>query len=156
LLSVLLILIAAYIRTHVTESPQFERARADKELSKQPIRSVILEYPKEIFCVFGMHAGNAILFYTGLTFAVAYITRNVGLSQSKALWANAVFLLAATIACILLARLSDRTGRKPIYLTGTILGMVMAFPLFWLLDTGNFPVILLASAIMGTIEGGFF
>ena len=94
LLSILLILVSAYIRTHVTESPEFERARAEKELSKQPIRSVLMEYPKEIFCVFGMHAGNAILFYTGLIFAVAYITRNVGLSQNKALWANAVFLLA--------------------------------------------------------------
>jgi MHS family shikimate/dehydroshikimate transporter-like MFS transporter len=155
LLSVLLILVSAYIRANVTESPEFERARAQKELSKQPIRSVIMEYPKEIFCVFGMHAGNAILFYTGLTFAVAYITRNVGLSQSNALWANAVFLLAATVACILVARLSDRTGRKPIYLAGTIFGMVMAFPLFWLLDTGNLPIVLLASAIMGTIEGGF-
>ena len=139
LLSILLILVSAYIRTHVTESPEFERARAEKELSKQPIRSVLMEYPKEIFCVFGMHAGNAILFYTGLIFAVAYITRNVGLSQNKALWANAVFLLAAAIACILVARLSDRVGRKPIYLTGTILGMVMAFPLFWLLDTGSLP-----------------
>jgi len=155
LLSILLILVSAYIRTHVTESPEFERARAQKELSKQPIRSVLMEYPKEIFCVFGMHAGNAILFYTGLIFAVAYITRNVGLSQNKALWANAVFLLAATIACILVARPSDRVGRKPIYLTGTILGMVMAFPLFWLLDTGSLPVVLIASAIMGTIEGGF-
>jgi MFS transporter, MHS family, shikimate and dehydroshikimate transport protein len=155
LLSVLLILVSAYIRTHVTESPEFERARPQKELSKQPIRSVIMEYPKEILCVFGMHAGNAILFYTGLTFAVAYITRNVGLSPSNALWANAIFLLAASVACILVARLSDQTGRKPIYLSGTIFGMVMAFPLFWLLDTGNLPIVLLTSAIMGTIEGGF-
>src|SRR5262245_48103959 len=91
LLSISLILVSAYIRTNVTESPEFERARAEKELSKQPIRSVLMEYPKEIFSVFGMHAGNAILFYTGLIFAVAYITRNVGLSQNKALWANVVF-----------------------------------------------------------------
>jgi MFS transporter, MHS family, shikimate and dehydroshikimate transport protein len=53
------------------------------------------------------------------------------------------------------ARLSDRMGRKPIYLTGTILGMGMAFPLFWLLDTGSLPIVLIASAIMVTIEGGF-
>ncbi|WJR75706.1 MFS transporter [Bradyrhizobium sp. NP1] len=155
LLSVLLIVVAAYIRTHITESPEFERARAHKELSKHPLRGVIAEYPKEIFCVFGMHAGNALLFYTGLTFAVAYITRNVGLSQTVALWANAVFLLAATISCIVVSRLSDRTGRKPIYLAGTILGMVMAFPLFYMLDTANVGIVLLAAAIMGAIEGGF-
>src|SRR5262249_45795281 len=154
LLSILLILVSAYIRTNVTESPEFERARAEKELSKQPIRSVLMEYPKEIFCVFGMHAGNAILFYTGLIFAVAYITRNVGLSQNKAPWANVVFLLAATVACILVARTGWAASR--FYLAGTILGMLMAFPLFWLLDTGSLPIILIASAIMGTIEGGFF
>lgn len=155
LLSVLLIVVAAYIRTHITESPEFERARAHKELSKQPLRSVIKEYPKEILCVFGMHAGNALLFYTGLTFTVAYLTRNVGLSQTIALWSNVVFLLAATVGCIVISRLSDRTGRKPIYLAGTILGMVMAFPLFYLLDTGNTGIVLMASAIMGIIEGGF-
>jgi len=155
LLSVLLIAVAAYIRTNITESPEFERARAHNELSKHPLRSVIVEYPKEIFCVFAMHAGNALLFYTGLTFAVAYITRNVGLSQSVALWSNVVFLLAATVSCILVSRLSDRTGRKPIYLAGTILGMLMAFPLFYMLDTANVGVVLLAAAIMGAIEGGF-
>lgn len=155
LLSILLIAVAAYIRTNITESPEFERARAHNELSKSPLRSVIREYPKEIFCVFGMHAGNALLFYTGLTFAVAYITRNVGLSQTIALWSNVVFLLSATISCIVISRLSDRTGRKPIYLAGTILGMIMAFPLFYLLDTANVGVVLLATAIMGAIEGGF-
>src|SRR5262245_28092843 len=67
-----------------------------------------------------------------------------------------MWYLAATVACILVARLSDRVGRKPIYLAGTILGMMMAFPLFWLLDTGSLPIVLIASAIMGTIEGGFF
>src|SRR5262245_15567494 len=67
-----------------------------------------------------------------------------------------MWYLAATVACILVARLSDRVGRKPIYLAGTILGMVMAFPLFWLLDTASLPIVLIASAIMGTIEGGFF
>lgn len=155
LLSVLLIVVAAYIRTHITESPEFERARANKELSKSPLRSVIMEYPKEIFCVFGMHAGNALLFYTGLTFTVAYLTRNVGLSPTIALWSNIVFLLAATVSCILISRLSDRTGRKPIYLAGTILGIVMAFPMFYLLDTANIGLVLLASAIIGIIEGGF-
>jgi len=80
---------------------------------------------------------------------------NVGLSQSVALWSNVVFLLAATVSCILVSRLSDRTGRKPIYLAGTILGMLMAFPLFYMLDTANVGVVLLAAAIMGAIEGGF-
>lgn len=155
LFSVLLIVVAAYIRTHITESPEFERARANKELSKHPLRSVIMEYPKEIFCVFGMHAGNALLFYTGLTFTVAYLTRNVGLSPTIALWSNIVFLLAATVSCILVSRLSDRTGRKPIYLAGTILGIVVAFPLFSLLDTANVGLVLLASATLGIIEGGF-
>lgn len=155
LLSFLLIAVAAYIRTNITESPEFERARAHNELSKSPLRSVIMEYPKEIFCVFAMHAGNALLFYTGLTFAIAYITRNVGLSQTVALWSNIVFLLSATISCIVISRLSDKTGRKPIYLAGTILGMIMAFPLFYLLNTANVAVVLLATAIMGAIEGGF-
>ncbi len=155
LLSILLIAVAAYIRTNITESPEFERARAHNELSKHPLRSVLKEYPKEIFCVFGMHAGNALLFYTGLTFAVAYITRNVGLSPTIALWSNVVFLVAATVSCLVVSRLSDKTGRRPIYLAGTILGMAMAFPLFYLLDTANVGVVLLATAIMGTIEGGF-
>lgn len=155
LLSVLLILIAAYIRTHITESPEFERVRAQKELAKQPLRSVFKEYPKEMFCVFGMHAGNTLLFYVGLTFAIAYITRNVGLSQTNALWANAAFLVAAFVSCLLVSRLSDRTGRRPIYLAGTLLGMAMAFPLFWLLNTANMSIILLTAVIMGIIEGGF-
>jgi MFS family permease len=155
LISVLLVLVSAYIRSHVTESPEFEKIQAKKQKSDKPMREVLRKYPKEIFCVFGMNCGNALLFYTGLTFTVAYITNHVGLTKTQALYANAAFLLAASTACLLISRLSDKIGRKPIYLTGTILGMAMAFPLFWMLNTGNMGVIVLAAVMMGVIEGGF-
>lgn len=154
LLSVVLIGVSAYVRRRVSESATFSKAKAAGNLSRTPVRDAFRYSPKQIFAVFAMSGGNTIMFYTCITLSIAFLTKQVGLSDTKALVVNATFLLSASVSAMFFGRLSDRVGRQPILRAGAISAALMAFPLFWMYGTGNMAAIVPTAIILGVIEGG--
>lgn len=156
LLSVALIIVSIFVRTHVDESPVFSRLRARRALSKTPLRDVLRSNFKGVLCVFGLMCGNTILFYTGIVFIVSFATKQVGLSTSQALLLNVAFLVAAAISAFLTGSLSDRVGRRNVAITGAVAGILFIFPAFALLGTGSLPVMCVTMAVLGAIEGTLY
>ena len=78
---------------------------------------------------------------------LTYATLRVGLDQQIVL--NGILLGAACelVAIPLFGALSDRIGRRPVYLFGAVVTALFAFPLFWMLDTGSTPIVWLALVI---------
>ena len=153
LVSVLLVGVSFYIRRAVSESPSFRLVESEKQVEKAPVRTVLRRYPRSILAVFLMHGGQTVFFYTCLTFSVSYMTTQTNISETNVLLVNAVFLLAAGVTCLLCGRAADRIGRKPIYLSGSIAAIIVAFPLFWLYGSGSMLIIIPTAIVLGVVEG---
>ncbi|MGW3472313.1 MFS transporter [Saccharopolyspora sp. NPDC000995] len=154
LFSVVLIVVSIYVRRKIEESPSFVQLRLEGKTAKAPVRDSIKSHRKQIFAVFAMASGNTMLFYTCITFSIAFLTKQIGMESNETLIANLAFLGSASISVLAIGPMGDRIGRRPILMGGAIAAMIMAFPLFWLYSTGNMAVILPAAVIMGIIEGG--
>jgi len=147
LLSGLLVVVGLWIRLRIAESPLFREVEAKDTRAKAPIIDVLRHYPKQVLLAIGARVGVDVAFYTFVLFVTTYITTFLHLPKSYAL--NAV-LIAAGCQVILIpwfGRLSDRFGRRPVYLFGAVGAAIWVFVFFALLDTGNFPLIVLAVVV---------
>jgi MFS transporter, MHS family, shikimate and dehydroshikimate transport protein len=81
-------------------------------------------------------------------FAVSYLTKQLGMSQQFTLNAITLATLVELITMPVAGWLSDKIGRRAIYIAGTVFSILFAFPLFWLLETRD-PMIVLATIVVG-------
>jgi metabolite-proton symporter len=147
LLSGVLVLVGLWIRLTIAESPAFEQVEAKQEKARAPIVDVLRSYPRQVLLAIGARVGVDVVFYLFVLFITTYIVTYLGLPQSYAL--NAV-LIAATVQVVfipLFGALSDRIGRRPVYLAGAIGAAAWTFAFFALLDTGSFALIVLAAVV---------
>jgi len=151
LLSAVIVVIGYYIRTHVSEAPIFLEARAQVEQEKAisyGVREVVRRYPKGILGAMGLRFAENILYYIIVSFSIVYLVTvhqyNTGSLLLALLLAHVVhFLVIPQVG-----RLSDRVGRKPVYLAGAVLGATWAFFAFPMFDTLN-PVLIVLAITVG-------
>lgn len=135
LASSLLIIIGIYIRLSIHETPVFEQTRRSEPEVKIPLITLTRKYWKEVLLggIATMSTGSS--FNIIVAFGLTYGTRTLEFSRSEML----AVVLASCALCILLlplfGALSDRIGRKPVIIGGIIAEAVVAFPMFWLMDT---------------------
>jgi MFS family permease len=136
LASVLLIGIGLWVRLGVLESPLFARELEAKRVERQPTLEVIKRNPREIILSALLRMSEQMPFYIFTVFVLEYATENLGFKKTFA--TNAV-MVAAALALILVplfGHLSDRVGRKRMYMLGIAAMLLFAFPYFGLLETG--------------------
>ncbi len=144
LLSALLIAVGLWIRSKVSESPEFEKVAESDERAKMPIVEVFRHHKRELLIAAGARIGTDVAFYTYVLFIVTYSTQMVGVSQSVALLAVMVGAVAMVILIPVFGALSDRIGRRPLYLFGAVGALGWVFVFFPLLNTANTGLIVLA------------
>ena len=145
LLSATLVIIGLYLRYKVTESPDFERARAAGEVhTGVPILRVLKKYP--LSALFGTLAVAGPLFMQALLaiWAVPYVAAQGVVSRQDALMMLTVSSALHIFAIPFFAWLSDKFGRRPVMLAGAAVSVVLVFPMFALLNSGSFWLIALA------------
>ena len=150
LLSALLVFVGLFIRLRVEESPLFREVEESASRAKAPIVEVFREYPRQLAIAFGARIGTDVAFYVFALFIITYATDTVGLADSVPL--NAV-LIGSGLQLFLIpafGALSDRVGRRPVYMAGALGAAVWVFAFFPLLDTGSWWAIVLAAS------GGLF
>ena len=147
LLSAVLVFFGIWIRTTIAESPLFRQLASTRSDSRVPALEVLQHYPKRVLLAIGARVGVDVAFYTFVLFIATYIATFLKLPRAYAL--NAVLIAAACQvgAIPLFGVLSDRYGRRPIYLLGAIGAALWVFVFFALLDTGSFALIVLAAVI---------
>jgi metabolite-proton symporter len=151
LFSAVLVFVGLWIRVSIAESPVFEaaraRAEAQKEQRRAPAVEVVRGYKREVLTAMGARVAENISYYVLTVFVLTYATEQLDLSKSFAL--NAVLAASAVhlIAIPLFGALSDRVGRKPLYLTGAVGVGVWGFAFFALVDTKSWLVIALAVSV---------
>ena len=149
--SAIVVIIGYYIRTHVSEAPIFLEARAQVEADKAAgygVLEVVKKYPRGIFGAMGLRFAENILYYIIVSFTIVYLKTVHEYDTSQLLLA---LLVAHAIHFVVIpqaGRLSDRFGRRPVYLAGAVLGALWAFFAFPMFDTLN-PLIIIAAVSIG-------
>lgn len=168
LLSVLLIVLAVYIQFRIEDSPAFRQLRAIKEQKDadeirqraearheslaeaeaeivaerqpSPVFEALKTYPKTIALAAGAFLAVQVTFYILIAFVVAYGTNPAGLGLQRSTMLAAVLIGAVVMvpALLISADISDRRGRRGVYIAGAVLLGIWGFVLFPLIDTGSF------------------
>jgi metabolite-proton symporter len=153
LASIVLIGLAMYIQLRLEDTPAFRRLQERQQEAQEeeggaqqrsPVLQVIREHPKQILLAAGAFFVVNGSFYVMITGMLDYGTRDLGLSRSAMLTAVLISSGAQILMLPAWSILSDRVGRRPVYLAGAVLLGLWAFPLFWLVDTRNIVLITVA------------
>jgi metabolite-proton symporter len=147
LLSGVLVLIGLWIRLTISETPLFEEVERERTRSRMPIVDVLKLYPRSVLIALGSRIGVDVAFYTFVLFIVTYVTQVLKVGRTTAL--NAVLIAAAVQLFLipLFGWLSDRLGRRPVYLFGAVGALVWIFAFFPMLNTRNAVLIGLAAVV---------
>jgi MFS family permease len=164
LLSILLVFVGLIIRVRILETPAFERLKETRQGSRMPIVEVFRQYPKEVLYAMGARLAENGAFYLYTTFVLVYAVQHVHMDRNIVLWALIVVATIELAAIPFYGALSDRIGRRPVYLFGAVSTAVTAYPIFWMLDTASPSLVLLAlflalilgHAAMYAPQGAFF
>jgi MFS family permease len=164
LFSIALIAVGLYIRLAISESPAFQRVRETNTEARMPIVDVFRTYPKQVLIAMGLRVAENGAFYVFSVFVLAYGTGTLELTRTSILTATLIAAAVELFTVPIFGALSDRTGRRPVYLFGAIFTLAFAFPFFWLMNTENIVLIVLAVVLSLAIghaamygpQGAFF
>lgn len=150
-LSAVVVLIGYYIRTKVTDAPIFVEAQQEVERVKAVsygVFEVLKRYPRGVFTAMGLRFAENIMYYLVVTFSIVYLKTHVGADTSDILW----WLLAAHLVHFLVipqvGKLSDRFGRRPVYMVGAALAATWGFFAFPMMNSGDY-LLIMAAVILG-------
>jgi MFS transporter, MHS family, shikimate and dehydroshikimate transport protein len=147
LLSILLVGVGLIIRVRVLETPAFTRVKAARTEARRPIVEVLRTHPKEVLLAMGLRFAENGAFYIYTVFVLVYGTQKARIHRQTVLNGILIAAACALVAIPVCGALSDRVGRRPVYLFGACVTGLFAYPLFWLLDTGSTPLVWLALVV---------
>jgi MFS transporter, MHS family, shikimate and dehydroshikimate transport protein len=147
LLSIVLVGIGLYIRLKLTESPLFVKVRRQHAEDSRPVVDAVREFSRPILLGSGAKIAESALF---TIYAVVVVAYAVNRGIPKNVIANAILIAVAVelFTLPLFGAISDRIGRRPVYLGGAVLQLVMAFPFFMLVNTGHRALVWLAMVLV--------
>ena len=144
LLSAILIGVGLFVRLRLYESPAFQRVKDTGTEAPMPIMDVLRKYPREVLLAMGMRVAENGTFYILTVYVLVYGNEELKLPKSTMLWGVVIAALIGLVTIPFYGSLSDRVGRRPLYLGGALFSLVFAFPFFLLLNTKTALLIWLA------------
>src|ERR671916_804502 len=147
LLSIVLVGVGLFVRLRLLETPSFSEVQEEHSEAQMPIMDVLRNYPKNVLLAIGARVASDGGFYVFSVFILDYATRTLGLPRATILLGIAVACALELVTIPLFGVVSDRFGRRPIFLAGTALLLVLAYPYFALIQTGSAALVILASVL---------
>ncbi|MBQ0985024.1 MHS family MFS transporter [Streptomyces sp. F63] len=162
LASALLIVVGLVIRVGIEESPEFaavkqeKQEKADERPARLPIVEVLRNQWRDVLLAGGTFIANNAIGYIFMAYTLAYGTKVLGLSRNTMLVVILVGAATWLVAIAGSAILSDRVGRRRVFVSGSV-GLVAAAAVFFpLLDSASVPVLLLAFLLMAVMLGSTY
>src|SRR5262249_5423288 len=144
LVSILLVGVGLVIRLRIVETPAFARVKAAGGESRRPVVDVLRTHPKEVLRAMGARLAANGAFYIYPVFVLVYGTQIARIDRQTVLTGILIASACAIVTIPMCGALSDRFGRRPVYLFGATFTGCFAYPLFRLIDTGSAPLVWLA------------
>ena len=151
LLSIVLVGVGLFIRLKISESPAFEQVKESQAESGMPIVEV-LRNPRSVLLGMGARFAENGVFYIISIFVLDYATRTLGMERGPVLRGVLIGAAVAFFTVLAYGALSDRLGRRPVYLWGAGFSLLFAFPFFWLVDTQS-PTLIAVAITIGLAVG---
>lgn len=132
--SIVLVGVGLWIRKGLDETPAFRKARESGNTAKVPLMDTLRDHWRSVLIAIGAKLVETAPFYIFATFVVSYATGILKYQRSTVLNAVSIGALISTGAILAMGGLSDRLGRRPVYLIGAVLIAIASAPFFLLLD----------------------
>jgi MFS family permease len=152
-LSAVVVLVGYYIRTKVSDAPIFLAAQQEIERVKAVsygVFEVLRRYPRGVFTAMGLRFAENIMYYLVVIVSITYLKQQVGADTGDILLWLLVAHLVHFAVIPQVGRLSDRVGRRPVYIVGAIGAGMWGFFAFPLMDTANY-LLIMAAIIIGLL-----
>jgi metabolite-proton symporter len=152
LLSVVLIAFGFYIRARVSETPVFSEIAAKNKAARSPVKEALRKHPREFIVVVGARLAENGLGYLFPVFTLSYMTQTLGIDKGMVLGGIMTAHALSLITIPYFSSLSDRIGRRPVYMGAALFSAAWAIPFFLLVNTGT-PVLVWFALIMAISVG---
>jgi MHS family proline/betaine transporter-like MFS transporter len=145
-------LVGLYIRLRLADTPAFEALAASDDVATSPLREAVCTAWRPILQVIGIMVMFNVGYYVVFTYLPTYFIKTLHFSKTSAFASVTVACVVAIVLILPLAALSDRIGRRPLLIAGTLAFAVLAYPLFLLLNSGSVGAAVAAHAALAAIE----
>lgn len=149
-LSLVLVAIGLWIRLQILETPVFRKLVLERKIERAPIVEVLRKQPGTIILTALARMSEQAPFYVFTAFIFAYGTGTLHVSRDLLLTGVLCAVVVSAITIPLSGHISDRIGRKRMYILGAAVMGVFGFIYFGLVDTGN-PVLIFLAMVLSLI-----
>ena len=147
LASAVLFALGAFVRARVAETPVFLEMKRTMTLTKNPVADAILKERGSFLTAIGLKLTEVSWVYILTVFIVVYATTHLKLPKALILDSVLYAALLELVTIPAFGWLSDRVGRRPFYIVGALFTIAFAFPLFWMLDSKEPGMVVLAIVV---------
>lgn len=137
LISVVLGVIGLYIRTKLEDTPEFEKLEESSHEESLPIRTLFRESGAQVLNMIFLGAMITGGYYIASVYAATYLQTVGGHSSVMAFTSTSIAMVVGVITLVLSGRLADKVGRRPIFIVGSILGVLSGYPAFLMMAADN-------------------
>jgi len=120
-----------------------------------PLVEALRDHGRLVAHIAALTMFHAVSYYVAFIYVVNWLKLNYGISPARALQINTLSMVVVVVLLPVMGWLSDRVGRRPVMLTATAVGLVAAWPLFWLMSGGSAGSILLGQLGFSLIIAAF-
>jgi metabolite-proton symporter len=152
LVSIVLVFVGLFIRLRIMESPVFERIKETSRLVRVPVVALLRSDTRNVLLAAGMYLAHGVLFYAMTVYTLNYTVQQYGLAQNTYLIGVTAAGAIQMLTIPMLAALSDKLGRKPVIIFGTLFIAAFAAPLNFMI-TSQVPLLTWLAVIIGICIG---
>jgi MFS family permease len=152
LLSIVLVLVGLFIRLRIMESPVFAKLKESRQVAKVPVVELLRSDARNVALAAGLFLAHGVLFYAMTVYTLQYTTSKLGPVQNP-------YLIGVTAAGALqilsipaLGALSDKIGRRPVIIFGTLFIIAFSVPLNFMIES-QIPVLAWLAVVISICVG---
>ncbi|KIG01755.1 MFS transporter [Caballeronia concitans] len=147
LMSFVMVAIGIFIRMSVSESPAFEAVKAENKVMKQPALEVIRSDWRGILKIVGLRMAETGGYYITTSFMLSYVALAHVSTTRHILWGTLIGSALGLVSHLIYGALSDRIGRRPVFMMGALFTIAFGVPMFMLINTGAVIMVIVAVAL---------
>jgi MHS family shikimate/dehydroshikimate transporter-like MFS transporter len=152
LLSIVLVFVGLFIRLRIMESPVFAQLKEARRVVKMPVVELLRSDTRNVLLAAGLFLAHGVLFYAMTVYTLAYTTSQFGLAENTYLIGVTAAGAGQILTIPALGALSDKLGRRPVIIFGTLFIIAFAIPLNFMI-TSQVPVLAWLAVVISICIG---